>query len=96
MHRPPAANTVPRTKESLHYIRQNLDDINQRMSVLEAHAEKQDALVKLLRDHTMRLVRDKEVLLMHLGLQKLSEQRDPLKKWDINDLAGSAHSDEVT
>jgi cell division protein FtsX len=64
-----------------------LEDIVQRLTVLEAHAENKDAalremneklenrdeLIRMLRDHTLRLVKEKENLLMHLGMKRQSE-----------------------
>lgn len=49
-----------------------LDDIETRLASLESHAERQSALNLLLMDHLKRVVREKETLLMHLGLTHLA------------------------
>jgi hypothetical protein len=64
-----------------------LEEIVKRLDVLEAHAENKDAalremnqklenrdeLIRMLRDHTLRLVKEKENLLLHLGMKRQSE-----------------------
>lgn len=70
-----------------------LEDITKRLDVLEAHAEKEsvlllqmeqrlanrDEVIAMLRDHTLRLVREKENLLQHLGMRRQNELNQPDK-----------------
>lgn len=75
----------------------SLQDILQRLQVLESYAESKDAVIKLmelrmqnrdkiiemLRDHTLRLVKEKEQLLLNLGLKRMNELKDGDKDKDI-------------
>lgn len=70
-----------------------LEDIVKRLDVLEAHVEKEaavlmqmeerlaqrDEVIRMLREHTLRLVREKENLLMHLGMRRQNELNQPDK-----------------
>jgi len=50
-----------------------LKDIMDRLTVLEAQEEKRDMLVKMMIENTRRLLREKELLLQHLGIQYIKE-----------------------
>jgi TolA-binding protein len=76
-----------KTQKQMNLHLETLEDILQRLTVLEAHAESKDAtlksmdeklqnrdeLIRMLREHTLRLVKEKENLLLHLGMKRQSE-----------------------
>lgn len=60
------------TKQQLIDLVENTNELAGRVRVLEGHAEQQTAFNRFLLDHMQRLVREKEVLLMHVGLNAMA------------------------
>lgn len=62
------------TKQQLIDLVENTNELAGRVRVLEGHVEQQTAFNRFLLDHMQRLVREKEVLLMHVGLSTLARE----------------------
>lgn len=72
---------------------ESLQEVGARLQVLESYAERQSAINLMLMEHLKRIIREKEVLLMHVGLSSLA--RDNPEALTPSQRIMAAKSDEL-